>query len=237
MSHLSLWAIDRNLPVNILAVIGAFTLGGFLGGWALSLTAKFAFNQKVPHWLAWTMRLLTGLVAGWLAWIWLFGAGGGGVGGSGFGLGGGGNGKDRAADKSAKDGKDAKPPDPEVIPKTKDPDPKEKKDGPGIGSGETIRVEVLGNGPLEKLAGGGKVNYMKRYRLDTPTTTLRTFEEIKKLIVQRRAQNPPLRQLVVIIYSDSPDKDSGSVKDLVLWAKDLELLVEYTEPPRGAPLK
>ena len=120
MSHFCLWAIGNDLPVKILAVIGAFTLGGVLGGWAVALTAKFAFNQKVPNWLAWTMRLLTGLVAGWVAWLWLFGAGGGGFGGSGVGLGGGGNDKDkdRATEKSVKD---ARTPDPEETPKPKDP--------------------------------------------------------------------------------------------------------------------
>ena len=240
MSHLYLWAIGNDLPVKILAVVGAFALGGFFGGWFVSLVAKFAFNQKVPNWVTWSMRLLSGLLAAWITYMWLFGAGGGG-----FGWGtGGGNGNGDAKDKSGlgdKAGKGDKPPDPVEPPKDKEDD-KGKNDGPGIGSGETIRVEVLGNDPLEKLARGGKVNRERRYRLADAPMTLRTFEEIKKLILERRSQTPPLRQLVVIIYSDSPDKDSGSVKDLVLWAKDLDdtggrLLVEYTEPPRAAPLK
>ena len=201
MSHLCLWAIDGNLPVNILAVIGAFALGGFLGGWAISLTAKFAFNQRVPNWLAWTMRLLIGLVAGWVAWLCLFGTGGGGLGGSGWGMGGGGNGnsKDRAAEKDDKSAKDTKPPEPEETPKPKDPDSKPKKDGPGIGSGETIRVEVLGDVTLEQLAGGGKANLDKRYRIADAPRTLHTFGEIKDLIRERRSQTPPLSKLVVII--------------------------------------
>lgn len=243
MSHLCLWAIGGDLPVKLLAVIGAFTLGGLLGGWAVSLTAKFAFNQRVPNWLAWTMRLLIGFVAGWVAWLCLFGNGGGGFGGSGWGLGGGGDGtskdKDRPAEKSTKD---AKKPDPDETPKPKEPDPKEKKDGPGVGSGETIRVEVLGDGPLGKLAGEAKVNLEKRYRLADSPTTLRTFGEIKGLILERRSQTPPLGKLIVIIYSDSPDRSSSPVKRLVDWAKDLDdtggrLLVEYTEPPSAAPLK
>jgi hypothetical protein len=238
MSPLCLWAIGSDLPVNVLAVIGAFTVGGFLGGWAFALTAKLAFNQKVPNWLAWAVRLLSGLAAACVVWMWVFGSGGGGFGGSGFGLGGNGAGKD----KDTKSDKDDKKTDPVVPPKDKDPDEKPKTDGPGIGAGETLRVEVLGDGPLEKLAGERKMDRDKRYRIADAPTALRTLEEIRKLILQRRSQTPPLRQLVVIIYSDSPDKDNPYVKDLVLWAKDLDdtgghLLVEYTEPPRVAPLK
>ena len=109
MSHLCLWAIGGDLPIKVLAVIGVFAVGGFLGGMGVSVAAKIAFNQKLPNWLAWTMRLLIGLVVGWVAWLVLFGTGGGGLGGSGWGFGGGSNGKDRPADKS---GKDDKSPDP-----------------------------------------------------------------------------------------------------------------------------
>ncbi len=239
MSHLCLWAIGGDLPVKVLAVIGAFTLGGFLGGWALSLTAKFAFNQKVPNWLAWTMRLLTGLVAGWIAWLWLFGAGGGGFGGgSGVGLGGidDSNSKDRAADKS---GKDEKKPDPEETPKAKDPDSKSKKDGPGIGSGETINVEVLGDESVKKLAGGNEVNLEKRYRLADAPTSLRSLEEIKALILERLKHTPPLQKLNVIIYLNSPAGDSAPVKRFVQWAGDIgdSLVIEEKYPSRTAPLK
>ena len=105
-----------------------------------------------------------------------------------------------------------------------------------------IVVIVLGNGPLEKLAGTVKPNYEKRYRLADAPTMLRTLEEIKSLISQRRGQTPPLRKLIVIVYSDSPDKDSGSVEGLLRWAKDIDPIsgpieVEYTEPGRRAPLK
>jgi len=239
MSHLNLWA-SSDLPVNVLAVIGAFTVGGFLGGWVFALVAKAAFNQKVPNWLAWAVRLLSGLVAAWLVGAWLFGPGGGGGGGGGLWPGGSGTAKDKDT-KADKDGKGEKKPAP-VVPKDKDPDDKGKTDGPGIGSGETLRVEVLGDGPLQILAREGKMNPEKRYRVADAPTALRTLEEIRKLILQRRSQTPPLRQLVVIIYSDSPDKDTPYVKDLVLWAKDLDdtgghLLVEYTEPSRAAPLK
>jgi hypothetical protein len=242
MSHLYPWAAASDLPVHLLAVIGAFTVGGFLGGWGVALAAKLAFNQKLPNWLSWAMRLLCGLVAGWLVWMWLFGPGGGGGGGGGWWPGGTGTSgeKDKGSDKT---GKPDKTPDPITPPKDKEPDNTGKPDGPGIGSGEAIRVEVLGNGPLEKLSRGGKMDPEKRYRIADASTTLRTFAEIKKLILERRSQTPPLRKLDVVIYLDSPDQASSPVKGLVEWARDIEpglvgaLEVEEKFPTRGAPLK
>ena len=245
MSELPLWAIGSDLPVKVLATIGAFTLGGFLGGWLVGLVAKFSFRQTLPNWLAWTMRSLSGLIFAWIVWNSLSGKGPfGGLGNWLFGDGPGQEtnyvGDERVKDKTpagSKSGKGDKTVDP---PKDKDQD-KSKTDGPGIGSGEAIRVEVLGNGPLEKLAREGKPNYEKRYRLADAPTALRTLEEIKTLISQRREKTPSLRKLIVIVYSDSPDKDSGSVEGLLRWAKDLDpiggpLEVEYTEPGRRAPL-
>jgi hypothetical protein len=242
MSHLFVWAAS-DLPVHLLAVVGAFALGGLLGGWAVGLVVKFAFNQKLPPWIAWTMRLLSGLVAGWLVWMWLFGPGGGGGGGGGLWPGGSGTGtsgeKDKGTDKT---GKPDKSPDP-ITPKPKDPTEKIEPVGPGIGSGESIVVEVLGNGPLEKLARGGKMDPERRYRVADAPMRLRTFAEVKKLILDRRSQTPPLRKLDVVIYLDSPDQNSPPVRGLVEWARDLDtavagpLEVEEKVPPRSAPLK
>jgi hypothetical protein len=245
MSHLYLWADVSHLPVKVLATIGGFAVGGFLGGWVFALMAKAAFNQKVPNGLAWIIRLVSGGIFAWFVWITLAGSGPfGGLGDSLFGNGPGGNTTTKDKDtKSDKDGKDDKKTDPGVPPKEKDPKNKIETDGPGIGVGETLRVEVLGNGPLEKLAGERKMNLEKRYRIADAPTTLRTFEEIKKLILERRSQTPPLKKLDVVIYLDSPDRASSPVKGLVDWAQDLDpgvagaLVVEEKTPTRSAPLK
>jgi hypothetical protein len=89
----------------------------------------------------------------------------------------------------------------------------------GIGhpdSGEELRVEVLGNQALDSLRGPGH-DPAKRYRVqEGDLTKLLTLEEVKKRIAERaKAERDPLRRVRLVLYLDSPAKDS-------VWVTDLE---------------
>jgi len=80
--------------------------------------------------------------------------------------------------------------------------------------------------------GGLEVNDARR---------LRTLEEVKQLILERRKDKPGLRKLEVFVYLDSPAQDNPPVARLLGWARDLDpqrgkLMVELREPDRNAPV-
>ncbi len=199
--------LGSDLPVRALAVVGGACLGAFLLGWLAQVLAKLAFNQKVPPWPLWAVRLLGGLACGWLVWLWLFGGGGGGIGGAG-GWWGGGQGKGEA-DKGKP--KEERP--------EKDKDRKKEKDNGSapVPPAESLRIEVLGDAPLKKR--DSKTDTRRRYRVAGEMKLL-TLEELKALILKRRAGKPPLRRLEVVLYTDSPDSRTLPVVGLVDWAKD-----------------
>ena len=91
---------------------------------------------------------------------------------------------------------------------------------------QTLKIEVLGNDSVKKLTKSGPVDLNKRYRI-VGEPTLYTLEEVRKLILERRKGSPPLRQLVVVVYRDSPDSRKSQVTDLVEWVRN-EL-----DPKRG----
>jgi hypothetical protein len=216
-----------DLPVRIMAFIGMTVAGAFLLGWGAQMLSRMTFNQKVPPWPLWGVRVLGAVLFGMLAWVWLFGGGGTGLGGGGgYNLFGG-------KGKVAKDDKDAKDED-----KGKG---KGKKEGVGEVPvpGDTLRVEVLGDEALRKVAGGKGFDAARRYRV-AAEGGLRTLDEVQKLVLKRRGQTTPLRRLEVVIYLDSPARDRPQVAELVGWARDLNgeagrLRVDFIEPDRPAP--
>jgi hypothetical protein len=220
--------LGSDLPVRVLAVVGGACLGAFVVGWLAQVLARLAFNQKVPPWPLWAVRLLGGLVCGWLVWLWLFGGGGGGIGGPG-GWWGGGQGKGEA-DKGKP--KEERP--------EKDKDRKKDKDKSfsPVPPDESLRVEVLGDAPLKKLE--GKFDPHRRYRVGREARLL-TLEEVQARVRKRRAGKPPLRRLEVVLYKDSPARDRPQVAALVRWAEDLDgserLRVDFSEPEQDAPLE
>ena len=217
-----LWAITTsNLPVKLLAVVGSAAVGAFAVGWVIQLTAA-SFGQKVPRTPLWILRGLGGLAVGWLVVkLWLFAGGGGGFGGpGGMGIGAGeGTGGVQKADDVKKN------------------DKKEKETPQG--EGDTLRVEVLGDEPLKKLAKSANFDAARRYRL-SGERDLRTLDEVKDLIRQRRSA---LARVEIILYKDSPTDNRPQVADLAAWARDLDnegkgrLKVDFSEPDRYAPVQ
>lgn len=220
-----------DLPVRILAVIGAAAAGALVLTAVLQLLVKVLFRQKLPPWPIWGIRVLGGVLCGWLVALWLFGGGGGGIGGGGgFGLGAGpSTEKDKDRTVSEKSDKD------------KDKEGKAKKEPPPVTEKETLRVEVLGDAPLKKIAKSANFDGGKRYRL-AGEANLRTLEEVKNVIRKRREEKPSLKQLEVVLYLDSPERQRPQVAMLHDWATDLDeqggkLLITFSEMNRYAPLE
>jgi hypothetical protein len=254
-----LLALGSDLPIKVLALVGGTFLGALLIGLLVQLVAKSAFKQTVPPWPLRIVRIFGGVLCGWLVYLWLFGGGGGGLGGPGGGWGGGGgadsknkkdaDSKNKAKEKDKEKEKDkdiGKTPPPTRRTPTARTRPRRKEKDKDIGKTpppeETLRIEVLGDEPLKKIAKSETPDSRKRYRIQGESK-LYTFEEVRKRIKERRSGTPPLRRLVVVVYLDSPARDRPQVRDLEDWARDLEpdpqrgkLKVDFSAPDENAPI-
>jgi hypothetical protein len=217
--------------VRCLAVAGAAALGGVLLGLLTQLIVKATTARKLPPWPLNTVRVLGAVASGWLVALWLFGGGGPGIGGTGgWGFGSGSGRGDADKNAAAKDrdgaGKGGKGGDKSPVP-----------------ADESLRVEVLGDPALLRIAGGGNFDPARSYRVaGAEGGRLLTLAEVKDAIRGRQQQAPPLRRLVLVLYTDSPEKKVGRVEDLKTWADDLvvrgtkdKLRVDFSEPDEAAP--
>jgi hypothetical protein len=198
--------MSGNIDVLVrgLAVVGAAVLGGLLLGLLTQLVVKAMTTRKLPPWPLNTVRLLGAVASGWLVALWLFGGGGPGVGGTGgwgFGSGTGrGEGDQKAAEKD-KGGKGT--------------------GGTPVPADESLRVEVLGDPDLGRIAGAG-FDPHRYYRVQgAQGGALLTLDEVKRAVKERQQQSPPLRRLVLVLYLDSPTEEVGRVVDLKTWADGL----------------
>jgi hypothetical protein len=226
-----LWAIGlgNDTPIKLLAVIGAAAVGALVLGGVVQMVVKVAFAQKVPRWPMWGIRSLGAVASAWLVYLWLFGSGAGGLGGPGGWWGGGrgvGEGNTESTTRNKETGKAA-----EIGEKTKD---KTKSEAPPE---QTLKIEVLGNDAVKSITRSGAADVNKRYRIPGDPR-LYNLADLRKLIKERRKGTPPLKRLVLIIYSDSPDRRTSQVADLESWARDLapKLEVDLQEPDRKAPV-
>lgn len=97
--------------VKILAVVGGGVAGGLGLGLLAQLSARAFSTKKMPPWPLRIVRLLGGVICGWLVALWLFGGGGagiGGMGGWGFGSGEGKGDGEKTTEVAKKDGTDKK---------------------------------------------------------------------------------------------------------------------------------
>jgi hypothetical protein len=208
--------------VRCLAVAGAAALGGVLIGLLSQLIVKATTTRKLPPWPLNTIRVLGAVASGWLVALWLFGGGGPGIGGSGgwgFGSGTGrGEGDKKLAEKDkGGQGQDNTSP---------------------VRPDESLRVEVLGDPDLGRIARGGNFDPARCYRLQgADKGNLLTLDEVKKAIKQRQKQATPLRRLVLVLYNDSPTEQGGRVEDLKAWAEGTEdkLRVDISKLNEDAP--
>lgn len=205
--------------VRVLAVIG----GGAGGGLALGLLAQLLLRalsiRNSPRWSLLTIRLLGGVICGWLVALWLFGGGGPGIGGSGgFGFGSGSGSGDTQSKDRKREGKHVAP---KANGASKTPD------------SQTLRLEVLGADALKNA--GKEASHC--YRLDQQEGEhYLSFAEVKDEIRHRQQQQPPLRLIQIVLYKDSPDENRPVVSQVKEWSREHKLdVVVTTQSTADAP--
>lgn len=183
--------------IKILAIVGAAGGGGLGLGLLMQLLMRTATVRKPPRWSVMTVRLLGGVICGWLVALWLFGGGGsgmGGTGGMGFGSGSGEGDGEKAIEIGKKHG-----------------------DAARTSAGESLVIEVLGRANL----GESDIREERWYRIETTEgPRLLTFAEVKRAIHNRQQQQPPLRRIEIVLYKDSPEEHVFIVDRLRRWASD-----------------
>jgi hypothetical protein len=222
------WLEDVSGLVRLLAVLGGAALGAVVIGFLTQVLSRALTTKKLPPWAANVVRLLGGVVVGWLVALWLFGGEGpgiGGTGGMGFGSGAG-KGASTAKDKGSSSSPTT------ARPATAQP-----------AVGEALRVEVLGRAALEKLARGGAADAARCYRVEADGgPRLLTLPEVKDYVRGRLKEKPPLRRVTIVLYNDSPARDVPLVSELRDWARDLvtdtreKMKVDFVAPDANAPV-
>jgi hypothetical protein len=211
------------LAEKILAVVGGAVVGALVVGLLVQLVTRAFTAQKLPRWAVLTVRLLGGVIGGWLVALWVLGGGGSGFGGlGGWSLGSGpGKGEgEKTTEIAKKDGEGKATP----------------RDGQ-TPAAETLRIEVLGKASLSK----ADADASRYYRIDTGDgPRFLTFEEVKGAVKKRQGGEPPLRRIEIVLYKDSPDQRVPLVSRLKTWAADLEggkMKVDVSQPDANAPIK
>jgi len=188
-----------------LAVVGAAALGGFGAGLILQLSARLTTTRPAPRPVLRLVRILGAIACGLLVATLLFHAGGPGGGGSGTG-----GGKDSAkGEYVANLAKDAAP-------------PKERAKSDMPANQSELRIVVLAR------------TDGRNYRVEGDPHA-RTLDEVEALVKERRAQQPPLRNLVIVVYQDSPSHDHPIVEKLKELAKSSGLTPEISLPEGQVP--
>ncbi len=208
--------MTTDVVVKVLAVVGGGVLGGLGLGLVAQLLARAVTAKKLPRKPVLLVRLLSGLICGWLIALCLFGGGGSGIGGLGgwnFGSGSGKGDGEKTNEVVHKDGED-------------------KKGGePKTPAEETLRIEVLGDDTLKNK---GR-DMAHRYRVETGE--LLTIDEVKKAIQERQKNKPPLHHIEIVLYEDSPNEDVPFVSDLKVWARDRDVKVDILKSSNDVPRK
>ncbi len=195
--------------LRVLAVIGAAALGGFGAGLLLQVSARLLAAQKVPRPILQFVRVLGAITLGLVVAFLLFrsaGPGGwGGPGGSGGLFGSGSKDGGEPADQSPKD----------------TPPPKDKSDTEGA----TLPIEVLGDKPDPE----------RRFYRFQGDKQLRTLAQVSEYLSARQKEQPPLANVDIVLYINSPDRDKAIVKDLEELLRSKSLEPRIVEPQREAP--
>jgi hypothetical protein len=202
--------------VSILAVAGAAFLGGLGVGFLTQLLARSLTAKPLPRSALQLVRLLGALACGILVAMLLFGPGGGGGAGQGLGLG---NGLGL--------GKGSTQPPAESPSEKKGPAPAEKprKEDKPVPPNGILRIEVRGDEPQPQ---------RRFYRVEKETR-LQSLEETADILSQRHKENPDLKKVVIVLYKDSPDRDTAPVRELVRLIEARGLTPEISLDPGRAP--
>jgi hypothetical protein len=200
-----------------LAVAGGVLVGAIGSGLLVQLLVRLTTTARVPKRVLQVVRVLGAAAGGLAVALFVFNSGGG-PGGGGWGwFGGGGGGTGREGTVAAPAGPTAR----------ETPAPAETGREPrGTAREEvgTLRVEVLVD----------RRDNATAFRPEGSRELLR-LADLEKQLRFRRAQATPLRRLELVIYLDSPDRDSGAVKELLGWARREGLETSIATPATNAP--
>lgn len=210
------WASPEDLGyvvIKVLAVAGGVLVGAVGSGLLLQLLVRLSTTARPPRWAVRVVRVVGGVIVGWLVFLFVFGysggAGGGLFGGGGPGTGkGGGTGMTASAGPTGKEG----------------PTARESARSTEGRKERTLRVEVLvdprGNGTGFRVAG---------------RQGLLSLAELQSYIQQRREGPTGVKRLEIVLYRNSPDRDSGPVKELLAWCNREGLETSIDTPAGDAP--
>jgi hypothetical protein len=233
---MSLWplvAVDVPTPgsleqtlIRLLAVAGGAALGGIGSGVVTRVLTRLLTTKAVPPSVLRVIRLLGAIALGLITAVLLFGTGGGlGGGGGGWGLfGGSGSGEGT--------GKGGEPPAPTGRAPSTARDPTTAKE---TSRGDTGRRERPGTTALRvEVLGDARVEGNRFYRVEGEAR-LRNLDEVRELVKAGLKEVPPLKELVVVVYKNSPDEQKYQVVELKRLASDFGLTASVELPPRDAP--
>jgi hypothetical protein len=206
--------------LKVLALIGAVTTGGLLGGWLLWGLVRLVTRRQLPRPATLAARALGGAGLGVAVWLWVFGEGGGGPGRGGlWGVGDGQGQTPGVVDLHPARGNlvlEAPSPQSDRVPEAAE----------GVGS-DTLRIELLG---------GGRVKEGRFYILDGEREA-RALGDLKRRIEERQRQRNkvPLKAIELVIYQNSVAEDHAAVRDLRKWAREKDLEVKIVSVDRELP--
>jgi hypothetical protein len=203
------------LIIRALAVAGAALVGGLASGLLLQVLVRMTTTARVPKGVLRVTRILGAVALALAAALFLFnqgsGLGGGGWGWFGAGPGSGGGGPTAPAESTARE----------------TPAPRDTGREPGTapaGPGRILRVEVLVD----------RRNPATAFRPEGRSDLL-SLADLEKYVAGRQAQAPGLQRLELVLYLNSPDRDSGPVKELLAWARREGLETSIDTPSTNAP--
>jgi hypothetical protein len=206
-------------PEQWLAILGGAAIGAFASGFFARMLCRAMTKRQLPAIPTTILRIVGGLLVGFLTALWVW---------HGFGFGPGGNGPGNSNGNGNGDNKQEanKPPEP-TRDKDKPPAPPAPPPAPPappappIAPTSVLRLEALTNDDLRKLPGGDQAIKEKReYKVigeDDPKD-LRTLDQMLDFIQKRLDDKPPLPPLLRVDIETpsgvSPDATAGRVTQL-----------------------
>jgi hypothetical protein len=200
------------------AVAGGAGIGLVGGGWALRFFWRVLLHRPAPPRLLALARLLGMVILGVLVYLWVFGGGDtSGLGGGGGwwpfgGRGGGGSGSQTTGPSTAKQAATA------TRQQEKQPEPATPD------AAHVLKVRLLG---------GKEVVAQRFYKVEGEAQAM-TWTELLAFLEKRRKQDPALKEIDLLLYEDSVDRDNPAVTQLEDWARRNGLTPRLVFPPGPA---
>lgn len=193
------------MAIKLLAVVGGVAVGAIFFDLLARGLARWFLAKTLPRPAKIMTRIFGGGLVGGLIFLWMFAGGDGGFGGSGGGWMPFGQGGGKGNTNANSSG-------------GKD------KESKGKGSAEPLRIHVLG---------GKRVVDQRFYVIDNEQP--RTLSELRSILLDRQHKNPDWKEIEILIYTDSVDRDNPAVTDVEKFARENGLTPKLSQPDRKAP--